>query len=319
MKLPGRFKKIIDSIPHLQMFRADEQTGLFARQLVTETMAEIFRTEFPEARWANGELIPFDNSVSDGALEYSFNELTSVGRAKIVSDRATDIPEVETKGEQTTRAVKTVACKFSYSTQELRSAQLQGSFGIAEEKALSAREGHDFGLNDLVREGAPGQGLYGATNHPGIIVGTAITGTWATATAAQIVADFSAAANAIINESNGVETPNQAIFPVASYTRISTLKNSDSSDITVLQYLQQAFPWITNWTWDANMSTVGAGGTPAIVINKKDPTRMRVVQPMTLVPLPPQEKGLVFEVILESRFGGVMAPKPRATYRLEGI
>lgn len=315
-----RLDRLVDSVPHLPMFRADDQLGIFARHLVHETLAEVFRHEFEETKWANGELLPIDTSLDEGALEYGYHEIISSGRSKIVADDATDIPLVDVKGDYQTHGIKTVACKFRYSTAELRAAQRQGIFNLVEEKSLSAREGHDFGLNDLYRDGAPGKGLHGATNAPGIIVQTAATsGLATTATAAQIVSVISLAINTVINESKGVEVPNTVAMPVDIFTRISTLQNSTASDITVLQYLRQAFPMITNWVWEPGMSTASGAGGPAIMVYRKDPSRMRGVEPMTLVPLPPEQKGLTFEVVLESRFGGVMAPKPRSVLRLENV
>ena len=88
---------------------------------------------------------------------------------------------------------------------------------------------------------------------------------------------------------------------------------------TFADYLKKAFPMITTWTWEAGMSTVGTGSTAAALIYRKDPSKMRAVQPMTLQALAPEADGLTFKVTLESRFGGVMAPKPRSVERLEGI
>ena len=215
--------------------------------------------------------------------------------------------------------IKTIACAFRYSTQEVRSARLQGRFDIASEKARGAREAYDTELNDLLRVGAPAFNLPGFTNVPGMLVVNAATGNWQAATAVQIVADFTAAANQLPALSSGIEMPNSAVFDVATWTRISTLQNSAASDITVLQFLQKAFPMIATWTWDPGMSTAAQAGGPAVLIYKKDPTRARGVIPMALRALPPEQDGLIFKVTLESRFGGVMAPKPRGALRLDGV
>ena len=312
--------KIVDKFQRWVAEHEDEQTGVFARQLVTETLSELFRHEFQETKWANGEHIPIDGNLSDGATEYSYNELIHTGRAKVIADDATDIPKADVKGKQTVAPVKTVACCFEYSTQEVRTARMQGMFDMPTEKSLAAREAHDFALNDFIRDGVPEAGLLGAVNHPNIIVQTAANGDWdSTATAAEIISDFTTAANTIISQSNGVEVPNTALFPIDQYTRISTLDKSADSDTTVLNYLRMAFPWITTWDWDADLATSSGAGGPAVLIYKKDPTRMRAVQPMTLSPTPPEQRGLVFKVALESRFGGVMAPKPRAMTRVENV
>lgn len=314
-----QLRMVCDSVPHLPMFRADVSAGVFARHLVTATLNELFRHEFEETKWANGLLVPIDGSLSDGANEYSYNEIAHSGRAEIVADDATDVPRAEIQGSNNVLPVKTVACSFRYSTQEVRSAQMSGMFNLPTEKSLAAREAHDFALNNFIRDGVPTHGLHGFTTAPGLIVQTATTGTWSTATAAQIVTDFTDAVNAVINSSGGVEVPDSAVFPITQWTRISTLQNSTASDVSVLTYLKQAFPHITSWDWEPGLATAAAAGGPAAMIYKKDPRKARVVQPMTLNALAPEQKGLTFTVTLESRFGGVMAPKPRSMMRLEGI
>jgi len=311
--------QICDSVKTLPMFRGDANNAIYARHLVQETLSELFRQEYTQTKWASGELLPISTSVDEGAREYSYFDLGQVGEAKIVADNATDIPTATLTGDLTVQKVHTVATSFYYSTQDVRQARLQGLFDIASEKAASAREAHDQQINELIRSGDGAAGLEGFTNHSGIIVQPAVTGGWLTATAAQIVADFSTAAAFIRTNSNGVENPNTAVFPVDIWTRISTLQNSVASDITVLQYLKMAWPEITNWTWEDGMKTAGAGNTPAVMIYDRDARKARAVMPMVLRPMAPEQHGLVFKVVLESRFGGVMTPRPLSALRLDGV
>lgn len=315
----GQLKRLLDCVQQLPQFKIDIDAGIFARQLVSVTLNELFRHEFAEPKWATGELLPIDGSLSAGATEYSYNEILHTGLAKIVADNATDIPRSEIQGKNNVHPVKTVACAFEYTTQEVRTAMENGMFQIPAEKAQAARTAHDYALHNFIRDGVPTHNLAGITNAPGIIVLTATTGSWASASAVQIVDDFTTGANLIMSLSDGLEVPDSVVFPLPQFLRLSTLQNSAASDITVLEYLMKAFPMITTWTWEAGMDTVGSGSTPAALIYKKDPSKVRAVQPMTLQALAPESDGLTFKVTLESRFGGVMAPKPRSIERLEGI
>jgi hypothetical protein len=316
----AELRRVVDAVPHLPMFRADVETGIYARQLVTVTLAELFRHEFPETKWMNGGLVTLSTNVDEGAKEYSYTELEHSGRADIVADNATDLPAAEVTGLNNLRNIVTVGDYVTYSTQDLRTARLQGMFDIATEKAIAAREAMDLTLNDLIRTGRETAGLRGITNAPGIIVQNAITGTWSAATAAQIVADFVAAAVVPMNDSDAVEVPDTALFSVANWTRVSTLQNSTASDITVLDYLKKAFPNITRWDWEPGLSTADAAGTgPSVLIYKNDPTRVRAVFPMMMRALPPEQSGLAFKLNFETRFGGVMVPRPRSILRLDGV
>jgi len=311
---------IANSVERLDMFRADVQMGVFAKQLVTATFRELFRFEYPETKWMNGGLIPISTSINEGATEYSFTEMEHTGRAKIVADCATDIPLADIGGRNNLRRIKTLAVGVTYCRQDIRTARMQGTFDIASEKAASAREAMDRTLDDLIRSGDPAAGLEGVVDHPGILVTPAITGNWATATGVQIVADVRAAINSIINQSSGVEVPNTVVMDTASFTLISTAVHlPGASDRTILSFLREAFPMIQRWESEPGMATVSATGGPSMLVYRNDQTRLRAVFPMMMMAVPPEQKGLSFVLSFETRFGGVMMTKPRSMLRLDGI
>jgi hypothetical protein len=319
MNSKNTIQRIADSVAGMDLFRGDTQTGIFAQQLVRATFSELFRFEYPETKWMNGGLIPINTSINEGATEYSFTELGNVGEAEIVADSATDLPMADLEGRNNLREIKTVGIAVQYSRQDIRTARMNGTFDVASEKAAAAREGHDRALNRFIRSGVPGTSLVGVVDQPGIIVANAITGNWQTASAAQIVADMSAAINGMINASDGIEMPDTVVMDVATFTRISTLQNSTASDITVLDYLRRVFPMISRWDWEPGMRSVSAAGGPAIVIYRNDPMRMRAVFPMMMTAVPPEQRGLSFVLNFETRFGGVMTPRPRSVLRLDGV
>lgn len=313
-------RMVCDSVPYMPMYRADVETGILAKQLVTVTLSELFRHEFPETKWVNGGLITLSTNIDEGAKEFSYVEMIHGGRAAIVADNATDLPAADVEGRNNLRKVHTVADYITYSTQDIRSARLQGLFDIASEKAVAAREAMDRTLNGLIRTGQENAGLRGITNAPGITVQNAITGTWSTATSVQIRDDFTAAATEAMDDTDGVEVPNTALFSVANWNRISTLPfDSASGPLTTLEFLQKAFPMITRWDWEHGLSTADQAGTgPAVLIYRNDPSRVRAVFPMMMRALPPQQVGLAFKLSFETRFGGVIVPKPRSVVRLDG-
>jgi hypothetical protein len=313
-------KNICDSVARLDMFRGDTQNGLFAQQLVRATFRELFRFEYPETKWVNAGLIQLNTSLNEGATEYSFTEMGNTGRAEIVADGATDLPFADIEGRNNLRGIKTIGVAVRYSRQELRTARMNGLFDIASEKAGAAREAHDRTLDDLIRTGDAAAGLDGVVNQPGIIVANAITGNWAVASGVQIVADITTAINTIMNGSEAVEVPNTVLFDVASYTLISTTVHlPGASDRTILSFLREAFPMIQRWDWEPGMSTVSAVGAASMLVYRNDPMRIRAVVPMLMQAVPPEQRGLSFILNFETRFGGVMTPKPRSVLRLDGV
>ncbi len=316
----AQLKRVVDAVPRLDMFRGDAQGGIFAQHLVRATFRELFRFEYPATKWINGGLIPMNTSLNEGSKEYSYLEKSNNGLAEIVADNATDLPMAEIDGELTVLPIKTIGISVTYSRQDVRTARMQGFFDIAAEKASAAREGNDRRLDQLIRTGDAASGLRGVVNHPGIIVATAGTGNWLTATSAQIIDDVTTAINAIANASDAVEMPNTVLMPVAQWNRLSTLPfDSASGPLTVLDYLRSAFPMITRWDWEPGLKDVSASGGPSMLVYRNSPSHLRAVFPMMMAAVPPQDKGLSFVLNFETRFGGVMMPRPRSVLRLDGI
>jgi len=286
----------------------------FARNLVLSTLSELFRWEYRGTPWASGELISIGPwGISGGAREYGYLEIGHVGLAGIVADGSSDLPTATLEGDYHTSRIFTVATSIYYSTQDIRASREQGFFDIASEKVAAAREAHDRLINDLIVNGDASLGLSGVLTIPGLSV-VATTGDWATtATAAQIVADFGLAWSAIFDETDAIENPDAAVFPAAVWTRLTTLINSTSSDITVLDFLKRSYPGISLWTYDPSLPSDTA------VVYSRDKNRLRVVMPLSLQPLPLVQDGLQFRMAFESRFGGVMSPKPKSRALLTGI
>jgi hypothetical protein len=311
-------------IARMSLFRADAQTGVFAQHLVMTTLAEVFRHENEKLKFVNDGLISWDTSVPAGALQVGWQELlhTDGPDDGIVADDAEDIGAIELQGEFHVNRAVTLAKSFKYSVQDVETAQVQGSWSMVAEKSEACRDGHDRDVNNLVRNGSADGSIPGLYRYPGILVEPAITGNWAAATAAQIEADFNAAVTGQRLATAGVEEADTALFPIVAWQRIKTLRSSTATDITVLEFLKRNNPEITRWEFENGL--VGKADTGSVtgdscLIYRNSPSVVRGVMPLRLVPMPPQERGLVVKVIMRSRYAGLIVPKPRAIVRLDGI
>jgi hypothetical protein len=320
-KLNQRIKNVCDSVGEY-FGRMDAGEGVFARNLVTATIQELYKFEYPSTRWANGELIDWQTGIDAGAKEFGYLQAGSVGGGEpgasgIVADNATDIPEVDVNGDYHLGRVHTVACSFSYSYQDLESARLQGLFDMAQLKAQSAKEKHDRDLNALMAFGSAPHGLEGITNATGITVLPATTGNWATATALQINTDFSTAFDLIVAQSGGVEEPTHAVLSPGIFSRLKGLQNSGASDVSVMSYIEDSYG--IKFEKENTMATADASGGNAMLLYRKDRSRVAAVMPRYLTPVPVQFHGLSMKVVMWSRFAGIMVPRPLSILRLDGI
>ena len=301
-------------------YNYDSNTAHLVRHLLVSTFQEILRFEYPEMGWASGMLLPMFTGVDSGAREWGYFQTGPTGEAAIVADDATDVPMVGTEGDYKVGKVVNVACGFHYSEQEIDSFRMMGlGSSLPEEKARNAREMHDRKINDLIAFGEPDKGLYGITNYPGINVLEAPTGSWLTATAEQITADFNNAWNYQFTTTGAIDAPDAAVFSLEAWGRISTLKLTEFTNTTVLQYLKSTHPQIKLWAHDNTMDRAGEGSTSSFMLYKRDMTRARVVIPRRLSPLPPERRGMRTQVIMRSRYGGPAVPRPKSIARIDGI
>jgi len=163
----------------------------------------------------------------------------------------------------------------------------------------------------------------GVVNHPGIVVQNATNGSWSMSSDPNdVIEDVTTAINAVMNNTDAVEVPNTFITSVSKFNVLSTLRiqtGVGESGTTVLEFLKKAHPMVTRWDWEFGMKNVSASGSDAALIYNRSPSKLRAVFPMMMRALPPEQRGLSFKINFETRFGGVMMPKPRSVLRLDGI
>jgi hypothetical protein len=315
------FKQYAMDSARVMTGHVDDAQSIWARNLVTSTLQQLYMWEYRQTPWASGELIDINSGgVDEGAESVAWLEAGNVGAAGIVATNATNIPYADVQGQLNLGKAHTIATAIQYTTQDLRAARLQGMFDIATLKAASAREAYDRQLDELIRLGSVPSSITGIVNAPGSWDVTATTGTWTTvATPSQMLADFYLAYNAIRTGTNGVENPNTAVFAQPLWNRISTTQNSIASDVTVLEFLKRAYPNISLWKEDSGLDAAGATGGYCVMLYDRSQTRVEALLPMVLKPLPMERKGLVFEMAFEARYAGLATHRPKSIARLSGL
>jgi hypothetical protein len=134
-----------------------------------------------------------------------------------------------------------------------------------------------------------------------------------TATAQEMLELLNYGVSAIINASNMKEQPDTILLAYEDYNKISTTRNSDSSDVTVLEYFLRTNPYIRNVEpinqLDAGNSELN---TNRMVVYKRDPEKVQLHIPQPLELFPPQQRGLEFIVPAHARVGGVALYYPKS-------
>ena len=300
-------------------FDANESM-FFARQL------EAIKAQTYDVKRANLnalQLMPVSTDVPEGATTITYRQYDTVGMAKVIANYANDLPRADVTGKEFTSNIRSIGNAFGYNTQEIRSAIFAG-VNLPARKAMAATRAHQEKINALAFTGDADNGLPGLisnTNVPEVTLladGTGSSKTFASKSADKIVRDVNALINKIISQSKGVHRATEVWMPIEQYALIATTQNSTASDTTILQFLQQMHPGVT---FRQVVELDGAGASSAdrmyAIENSRDNWAIEI--PMMMKMYSPQQKGLEFEVPVESRFGGVIIEYPLSMCFADGV
>ena len=300
-------------------FDANESM-FFARQL------EAIKAQTYDVKRANLnalQLMPVSTDVPEGATTITYRQYDTVGMAKVIANYANDLPRADVTGKEFTSNIRSIGNAFGYNTQEIRSAIFAG-VNLPSRKAMAATRAHQEKINALAFTGDADHGLPGLisnANVPEVTLladGTGSSKTFASKTADKIVRDVNSLVNKIISQSKGVHRATEVWMPVEQYALIATTQNSAASDTTILQFLQQVHPGVT-FRQVVELDGAGASGADRMYAIENSRDNWAIEIPMMMKMYSPQQKGLEFEVPVESRFGGVIIEYPLALVFCDGV
>lgn len=306
----------------MRLSNLDAAEGIFFQRQLEHVKSETYDVEYPELMARR--LIPVSHDAGPGATSITYQQFDRVGVMELISDYSNALKRVDILGKEFTSPVKSIGGAYGYSLQEIRSAQM-ANLNLDARKAEAARRAFEEAVELIARTGNSETGLKGFLNHPNVPRGDAAEGEsteteWANKTPEEIVRDISDAVAQIRSDTNGVESgPFVVLLPDAQYTRIATTKNSDSSDVTILEFVLKSNPWVAEIVpWWA-LKGAGVGGTDRMILYTRNPSKLTLEIPQDFEQLAVQEKGLEFEIPCHGRIGGVIVYRPYSIRYVDGI
>lgn len=308
----------MQSKPTSRMRLDAAESAFFLREL-EHIEQRSFDVKYPELMYA--QLIPTRTGFDEGALQYVYRMMDEVGAAGIIHDKSKQIPRVDVKGSEYTGPVRLLADSFGYSMQEIKGA-IKAGRPLDQARANTARKAIFRKLDDIAFMGDSLAGLSGLFAHSSVTATNAPTNgtgtTWGVKTVAQIIADMNAPFESIDTDTKGAEQPNTVVLPNTSYRLISQTPYSSNSDKTILQWWLAAFPSVSvERSW--RLETAGAATTKRMVVYKRDPDVLELLNPMGVQQLEPQAQGIEQLVIMAMTTAGVTLRYPKAVRYLDAI
>jgi hypothetical protein len=278
------------------------------------------------------QYIPVSTEAGSGAESITYQQFDSVGMFKIISSYADDLPRSDVKGKEFTSPVRSIAGSYGYSIQAIRAAMMAGR-PLETRKAEATRKSYEDKVNDIAWNARPSlakySGLTGFIYNPNITKyevddgATSAVKPWSGKDPEEIIFDMNKAIDTPIKLTLGTATANTLLMPLDQYTLISSTRNSDASDLTILEYFKRNRPGVTvDWVNDladvVNPRT-GSGTTDILIAYRRNPEVLTLELPQPYEQFPAQERNLEFVIPAHGRIGGVIIYYPLEIAIVDGI
>jgi len=291
-------------------FRLDD-AGLFLDRQLEYIRPQIFEVEYADIKYST--ILPVTSEAGPGAQTFTYRIMDATGDFKLISDAADDLPRADVSQTEKSINIRSFGGSFGYTVQELRAAQM-ANVALENRRAAAVRRAYEEKVESVAMFGEASVGLSGFFNNSTVDVVSA--NKWFSTsgvTAEEMLSILNKGVSAIIGGSKMKEQPDTILIPYEDYNTISTTRNSDSSDVTVLEYFLRTNPYIRNVEpvnqLDADNSSLTRN---RLVVYKRDPQKVQLHIPQPLELFPPQQRGLEFVVPAHARVGGVALYYPKS-------
>ena len=293
-------------------FRMDT-AGLFLERQLEFIRPQVFEIQYADIKYST--ILPVTSEAGPGAQTFTYRIMDSTGEFRLLADAAADLPRADISQVEKSINIRSFGGSFGYTVQELRAAQM-ANIALEQRRAAAVRRAYEEKVESVALFGESTVALAGFFNNSAVdIVAADKWFTTASVTAQEMNELLNYGVSAIINGSKMKEQPDTILLGYEDYNKVSTTRNSDSSDVTVLEYFLRTNPYIRN-VEPINQLTKGNNGgklnTSRMVVYKRDPEKVQLHIPQPLELFPAQQRGLEFIVPAHARVGGVALYYPKS-------
>lgn len=302
---------------------ADAQAALgFVLAQTTYIERPVYEIKYADIQFR--DLVPIDSTAPEWAKTITFFSSDKFGSAGWINGNADDVPRVDTEMTRFEANVYTGGSGYGYGVEEINQAMMLG-INLPNMQAMTARRAADEFMDNVLLRGNTSKNLQGLINNTNVVAVTAPTGTWGTASAAQIVADINAA---LFPTYLGTQYTSIADTLLLPFEKLQVLAQSvlPNTDTVLLQFIREqniytqttGQPLLIRGVY--GLSTAGAGGTARMVAYRRTPEVLRCHVPMPFKFLPPYAAGpLRVEIPGLFRMTGLDIRLPQSIRYLDGI
>ena len=307
-----------------QQLNMDDSSSIFLARELEAVRATPYEQKF--APMSALSLMPVNTSISEGAKIYTYKTYSGVTMAKIITNYADDLPNVEEFAEEETSYIKSYANQYSFSVEDLRNAAFAGE-PLETRKLRVAKRGHDEAINKCAWKGDANGKIKGFLNQANLPVvtlkndGSGASIKWADKTPAQILRDLNAIANNPQKISKDTAGATEMWLPLDQYTLIHTTpwNEANGSNVTIAEMFTRNHPTCKKLVAVNELAGAGSNNKDVAIALENNSMNYELIMPMNFKQYMPQMNNLAYKVPCESKFGGVVFYNFLAFSKAEGI
>ncbi|PBN05099.1 DUF2184 domain-containing protein [Pseudomonas aeruginosa] len=302
----------------------DAQAALgFVASQTTYIERQVNEIVYPDIQYP--QLIPVDTSAPEWIKTVTYYSSDKVGKADWINGNSDDIPLASTERSKFETNVHMAGIGYGYGLEEISQAQMLG-INLTADDAIAARRAYEEMVDRVALLGDSSKGFSGLFAYPGVTAGSAVTGSWATATADQILADVNTALTLQAQGTLFTSFSNSLLMPYSKFLLVATRKVNENGLESILTYLQKNNVYTATTGQPLmirglnGLDTAGAGGTARMISYRRDPSVLKMHIPMPHRFLPVYQAGPIrWEVPGIFRLGGVDIRRPAEVRYTDGI
>lgn len=272
--------------------------------------------------------IPISRDNAPHAKTITYKQYDNRGQAKWIASYADDLPRCDIIAKEFSVPVRSFGESYGWDVFEIKASAANGT-RLEQRNANSAASAFAQFENDVAwfaKGGDEDAGVTGLLYNSNITVSNAPTGTWATATPDQIIADIGFCLRNIISLTKGVERADTCLMGLDAFTLIKTTRLTDSSK-TIFDFVQSAWPDVmfegVNELDDVSPKpstpTVPGSTTNILLAYKRSPDKLTLEVVMDYTTEPPEKRNLEWVINTYGRTGGVIVYYPLSVHIVEGV
>jgi len=264
-----------------RIFADAQQAAGFITPPLYRMHATVLEQKYPSFDYAGLVPVNTDGDMWDiGTIIHSGD---IAGAMHYISGKGFDIPNVSANLVQGTSNFFLSGAGYELSLQEVNRASKLG-IELDSRNANGARKVAEKFIYDRVIRGSTVKNFTGLINNANVPTANAPTGSWGTATPAQILADVNTVLTDVITNSGETAMPNALLLPTAKFLYMNNTQLSNTGD-SLLTFIKKnnSYTAITGQELDIRpsreLATAGASSTARMVAYEKSPDNMEFFLP----------------------------------------